>query len=85
MAIEKLTDFTSYSDLELTGEIEKLANSYQKMKFEHAVKGLEDPRDLKTVRRNIARVNTEIRKREIDAGINVAKRPLKSAKKKVVN
>jgi large subunit ribosomal protein L29 len=72
MAIEKLSDFSSYADIELQGELEKLATTYQQLRFEHAIKGLQDPRDIRTVRRNIARVNTELRKREIAAGINIS-------------
>jgi large subunit ribosomal protein L29 len=72
MAIEKLSDFSSYADIELQGELDKLATTYQQLKFEHAIKGLQDPRDIRTVRRNIARVNTELRKREIAAGINIS-------------
>lgn len=72
MAIEKLSDFSSYADIELQGELDKLATTYQQLKFEHSIKGLQDPRDIRTVRRNIARVNTELRKREIAAGINIS-------------
>lgn len=78
MAFEKLTDFSNYADNELIGELDKLTKTYQSLRFEHAVRGLQDPHDLRTVRRNIARVNTEIRRREIAAGINV--RPAKKQK-----
>jgi large subunit ribosomal protein L29 len=37
------------------------------MKFDHASKGLENPLELKTLRRDIARLSTEIRSREISA------------------
>jgi large subunit ribosomal protein L29 len=82
MAIEKLTDFSSYADIELQGELDKLASTYQTLRFEHAIKGLETPKDLQTVRRNIARVNTEVRRREIEAGVNVGNTKKQSRRKK---
>ena len=37
------------------------------MKFEHAIKGLENPLVLREVKSDIARLQTEIRRREIAA------------------
>lgn len=82
MAIEKLSDFGSYADVELQGELEKLATTYQQLKFEHTIKGLQDPRDIRMVRRNIARVHTEIRKREIASGINTSHQSKKQDRRK---
>lgn len=65
MAIEKLNDLSGLSESDLKTELEGLVNKYQKLQFEHAVKGLENPLNLRAVRRNIARVNTELRHREI--------------------
>jgi len=65
MAVEKLKDLQSLSDTDLQADLEAMELNYQKMIFEHNVKGLEDPLDLRVARRNIARVNTEIRKRQI--------------------
>jgi len=67
MAIEKLKDLQSLSDTDLQADLEAMELNYQKLIFEHNVKGLEDPLDLRVARRNIARVNTEIRKRQISA------------------
>jgi large subunit ribosomal protein L29 len=38
---------------------------FQKLQFDHAIKGLENPLTLKDVRRDIARLQTEIRKRQL--------------------
>ena len=38
---------------------------YQKLEFDHTLKGLENPLALKEVRRDIARMKTELRRREI--------------------
>lgn len=67
MAIEKVKELSSLSDTDLQAELESMNKSYQMMTFEHAVKGLEDPLHLRAMRRNIARVHTEIRKREIES------------------
>ena len=37
----------------------------QRLKFDHAIKGLENPIGLLEVRRDIARLKTEIRRREV--------------------
>lgn len=65
MANNKLTGLK-----ELTGEVlqEELDNSeslYRKMKFEHAIKGLANPMELRDLRRNIARLNNELRSRQV--------------------
>lgn len=67
MAIEKLNDLSGLSESDLKTELDGLVSKYQKLQFEHAVKGLENPLNLREVRRNIARVNTELRQREIAA------------------
>ena len=52
-----------------TDEIEERlqieVDSYEKMKFNHAVSQLENPLSLRTKRRAIARLKTELRKREL--------------------
>jgi large subunit ribosomal protein L29 len=48
---------------QVTSETEKLA----KMKLGHTVTPLENPIQIRNVRKQIARLNTELRKREIQA------------------
>lgn len=50
---------------ELTEELYAAQDQYSNMKFEHATKGLENPMDLRSTRRDIARMKTELRAREI--------------------
>ncbi|MBO4784127.1 MAG: 50S ribosomal protein L29 [Bacteroidales bacterium] len=48
--------------------VEKIATekfNLNKMRLNHAVSPLENPQRLKEVRRTIARLNTELRKREL--------------------
>ncbi|MCC6279750.1 MAG: 50S ribosomal protein L29 [Saprospiraceae bacterium] len=50
---------------ELLAEITSMENDYQQMKFDHAVKGLANPMEIRDLRRNIARLHTEVRRREM--------------------
>ncbi len=52
---------------DLMAELRATEADYQKMKFDHAVKGLDNPMELRTMRRDIARLKTEIRRRELEA------------------
>ena len=51
---------------DLQAELESLEDGFQKLKFDHHTRGLENPLEIKNYRRDIARVKTEIRRREID-------------------
>ncbi len=64
MAKEKL----ELADTDVAGlqaEITSMVNEYQQMKFDHAVKGLANPLEIRDLRRKIARFQTEVRQREL--------------------
>lgn len=65
MATKKFLELQDYSDSDLQGELATTESKYEKMKFDHAVKGLDNPLLLREVRRDIARLQTEIRRREV--------------------
>lgn len=65
MATKKFEELQTYSTSELETELEQTEASLQKMRFDHAIKGLEDPMRLREVRRDIARLKTELRRREV--------------------
>jgi large subunit ribosomal protein L29 len=65
MASKKYLELQSFSDAELMNELKETQTQYQLQKFDHAVKGLENPVELKEIRRDVARLKTEIRKREL--------------------
>jgi len=65
MATKKFLELQEFSDADLQSELQETELAYQKMKFDHAVKGIEDPISLREVRRDIARLKTEIRRREL--------------------
>ncbi len=65
MATKKYLELQDYSDADLASELRDTEAQYQKLKFDHAIKGLDNPLTLREVRRDIARLRTEIRRREI--------------------
>ena len=66
MAKEKL-NVAEMTDADLKSQLDSLEHEYQQMKFDHAVKGLANPMELREMRRNIARILTEGRSRELAA------------------
>jgi large subunit ribosomal protein L29 len=67
MATKKFLELQEYSDTDLVAELEKTQAEYQKLRFDHAIKGLDKPLALREVRRDIARLQTEIRRRQVSA------------------
>lgn len=67
MASKKYLELQEFSDADLGAELSAAELEYQKMQFDHATKGIDNPLSLKEMRRDIARLNTEIRRREVTA------------------
>lgn len=65
MATKKFLELQEFADAELQSELTETQVNFQKLKFDHAIKGLDNPLVLKEVRRDIARLQTEIRRREL--------------------
>ena len=65
MASKKYIELQEYSPEELQNELQQSEVQYQKLKFDHAIKGLDNPLVLREVRRDIARIKTEMRRREL--------------------
>lgn len=65
MASKKYLELQSFSEADLQSQLTESESQYQKLRFDHAVTGLDNPQVLKEVRRDIARLKTEIRKREV--------------------
>lgn len=63
----KQSEVIALSDSELKDALERTKKSYSDLKMAHAVTPLENPIQLRTVRRSIARIKTEITKRELQA------------------
>lgn len=65
MSKSKITDLRDMATLDLQGQLEQAELQYQKLKFEHAVKGLGNPLMLRNLRREIAQIHTVLRAKEI--------------------
>ncbi len=65
MPSKKTIELQDFSKDDLLNELAETETQYQKMKFDHATKGLENPLVLREVRRDIARLKTEVRRREV--------------------
>ena len=61
MKINKIREMSS-PDLEK--ELGELKNELFKLRFQHALNGLDNPKKMELVKKNIARVNTVITKKE---------------------
>jgi large subunit ribosomal protein L29 len=67
MATKKFIELQELADDVLKNELVEAKADHSKMTFEHAIKGLENPLVLREVKRDVARLHTEIRRREIAA------------------
>ncbi len=67
MASSKFQELQSFSDEDLKAELLTTEEQFGKLKFDHAVRGLDNPLRLTEARKDIARLKTEVRRREIAA------------------
>jgi ribosomal protein L29 len=58
-------DTKSFSDEQLSSELETAQRDYVAAKLEHATSGLQNPTELRELRKGIARLMTEARGREL--------------------
>jgi len=65
MASKKFLELADMSQEQLQSEYEITLAGFNKMKIDHAIKGLENPLALREVRRDVARLATEIRRRSL--------------------
>lgn len=65
MASRKYLELQDFSLEELRDQLTDTQAKYQSMKFDHAISGLDNPMQLREMRRDVARVQSEIRRREI--------------------
>ena len=63
----KTIDIHKMTDVELTGKLKELKSELFNLRFRHASGQLENPLSIRNCKRDIARVNTEIRARELKA------------------
>ena len=65
MATKKFLELKEFTNDELSSELNETQAQYRKLKFDHATRGLDNPLVLREVRRDIARLQTEIRRRQL--------------------
>jgi len=63
----KQTEITKLSQQELEAKLVSVSDSLKKMKFGHTVSPIENPLQIRAIRRTIARLNTELSKRKNQA------------------
>ena len=62
MKIEKMREMT---EVELTAEVKKLKNELFNLRFQHVTGQLENPIKMRDVKKEIARVKTILREKEL--------------------
>lgn len=65
MASKKYLELQEFSDADLQTELEGIEAEFAKMRFDHNVQGLDNPMELKELRKDVARIKTEIRRRQL--------------------
>ena len=60
----KGNEFKNMTDVELTKKLQELKSELFNLRFRHASGQLENPVSIRTCKRDIARVNTELRARQ---------------------
>lgn len=64
----KIKEITELADKDLREKLEQTEAAYKQMKLNHQVSPLENPSQIKATRRDIARMKTVLREREL--GLN---------------
>ncbi len=65
MATKKFIELQEMSVDAIQSELSQVQADLNRMKFDHGSKGLQNPLELKSVRKDISRLKTELRAREI--------------------
>lgn len=61
-----LNKFREMTDVELNAELDKMKQQLFNLRFQHVTGQLENPVKMREVKRNIARVKTIIREKELE-------------------
>lgn len=67
MATKKNQEIKSLSETDIKNTLIEIRMDLQKARFTHSVKGLDNPSQLRSMRKKIARLKTEERSREVKA------------------
>ena len=64
MKSSKINEYKNMSVEQLQKELKDLKNELFKLRFQHSLKGLDNPKKLTLVKKEIARVNTVLTEKE---------------------
>lgn len=67
MKSSKMNEYVNMSVEDLQKELKELKSELFKLRFQHALNGLDNPKKITLVKKNIARVNTQITKMNLVA------------------
>ena len=62
----KIKEIKELETKDLVEKVEAEVVKYNQMKLNHAISPLENPSEIKAIRRDIARMKTELRQRELN-------------------
>ena len=62
----KIKEITELADKDLREKLEQSEEAYKQMKLNHQISPLENPSQIKAARRDIARMKTVLRQRELN-------------------
>jgi large subunit ribosomal protein L29 len=63
----KTTEIREFTTKEIEERVDAEKTMLSKLSMNHAVSPLDNPQKIKVMRRNVARMNTELRKRQLTA------------------
>jgi large subunit ribosomal protein L29 len=63
----KQSEILELTDQELKDKLKSTEEEYTQMKLQHSISQLENPMKIRAVRRLVARLQTNLRKRELEA------------------
>lgn len=66
----KYAEIKELSTEEINARIKEEQANLTKMKFGHAVSAIENPMQIRALRKTIAKLNTELRQRELNQAVN---------------
>ncbi|HFA50249.1 MAG TPA: 50S ribosomal protein L29 [Bacteroidetes bacterium] len=66
MASKKFLELQDFSEEDLMAQLEDTEAQYAKMRYDHKLTGLDNPMEMKELRKDVARIKTEIRRRQIN-------------------
>ena len=66
MKSSKINEYNNMSVEDLQKELKALKNELFKLRFQHALNGLDNPKKITLVKKNISRVNTVITKKSVN-------------------